>query len=264
MRSRFFLMLVLAACLSACNDHNRPMVAPKGSPNLFMNPLNQPAYVNILYTPGEKGINFNNLALLRQIAVPAGATVPIGDSLMNPDKLYLLDWHSADYAYSNFTMRLPQHYEPFKHYPLEADSTVVLGSAKTLSRLYCLDGDGKATHWQSVNAYNANGVSVWDTLTSKKYHSIYMDIVGQYYDTARLDPGPFYFKDDAINTHFSVSEQLGSFVISAKDYILTNDLRPKTPLYTTSPDSLYFFRQTPAGPQHPYFLIVKTKTVPLK
>jgi hypothetical protein len=270
MRSRFILLFACAAMsLPACRQHNTPMLMPKGSPNLFQNGLQQTAYVNILHTPGQASLNFNKIALLRQITVPAGATVHIGDSLMETDKAYLLDWHSADYTYSNYVMRLPQNYQPFRHYPLEADSTVLLSGDPDLYRLYCLNGNGKATHWQSVNAYNAAGVSVWDTLMSKKYHSVYMDIVGQFYDTARLYPDQLpalLLKSDFTNTHFRPEK--GSFTISAGDYILTNDLRPQAPLYSGSSDSLYLMRMKPgigsANVELPYFLLVKTQTVPLK
>lgn len=257
----------LAALLSACDNDNNPMLVPKGSPSLFRNDLGQTAYVNILYTPGQPGINFTNLSLLRQITVPAGATVPLGDSLMATDKPYILDWHSADYTYSNFVLRLPQNYNPFNYYPLQSDSTVALGGKASPARLYCVSGNGKATHWQSINAYNTNGTSVWDTLMSKKYHSVYMDLMGLYHDTARLYPGQVTFsKTDVVQTNYYVPDS-AKFMIRANEYTLTNDLRPLAPRFTTSPDTLYLLRRKPGtGPvvyELPYIELVKTQTIPL-
>lgn len=259
----------LLASLTACRHSNPNIVVPKTGPNYFRNDLGQTAYVNILYTPGQQGITFTNLALLRQVMIPAGATVALGDSLLQQDKPYLLDWHSADHTVSNLSLRLPQNYKPFNYYPLISDSTEVLQGKPRPDRLYCLSGDGRATWWQSAGAYNRQGQPVWDTLMSKKYHSVYMDLVGHFYDTARLYPGQVtYSKTDLTNTHYYIADST-KFWLRANDIILTNDLRPTAPLRTTSHDSLYLVKMKPSGGgqfvyTEPYLLLVKIKTYPLK
>lgn len=264
-------ILYIALCtllVQACKVDNADMAAPKTAPNYLHNKLSQPVYVNILYTPGQQGINFANMALLRQVVVPAGATVPLGDSLMQQNKPYMLDWHSADYRYHNLLLRLPAKYSPFNYYPMISDSTEVLDGQPGQSRLYCLGGNGKATYWQSANAYNGNGVSVWDTLMSKKYHSVYMDIMGHYADTARLYPGQVTMgKNDMVKAQYMVQDS-GRVWITADNRVLTNDARPYAQLHTTSPDSLYLLiREAGAGPakyKEPYLLLVRSQTIPLK
>ncbi|WP_276135108.1 hypothetical protein [Polluticoccus soli] len=269
MRLRLFLPVAcLAAMLGACDNDNNPMLVPKGSPSFFRNDLNQTSYVNILYTPNQPGINFTKLSLLRQITVPAGATVPLGDSLLQTDKPYILDWHSADYTYSNFLLRLPQSYKPFNYYPLQSDSTVILNGKASPARLYCVGIDGKATHWKSVGAYNANGVSVWDTLKGRKHHSVYMDLMGLYIDTMRTDPAFPPTKGDVMQTNFYVSDS-SRLLINANGWVLTNDLHPQAPRSTTSTDTLYMMHMIPDGKgkwmfEPPYIELVKTQTIPLK
>lgn len=179
-------------------------------------------------------------------------TLPPADTLIIPTTdlknayRYSYDWHTADYTYSNWFMTDAKGLVPELIFDFYADTTDYLLNINGIQRnemLICLDGNGISTTWKAVEAYDANGVSVWQAMSEReKFHTF---IISKYHTSK-------HFSIDTNNkskiTNLSFSLDISQPPMWLKvtqvldSYVLSNNLTPIVSLASSANDTLYYSR----------------------
>lgn len=169
-------------------------------------------------------------------------TIPRAD-LRNAYR-YQYTWNTADYKYSNWWRTDAKGKAVASVFDYYADTTnysFTISSKQRNELIILLDGDGLRSNWEAVNAYNAAGISVWDTLADRtKKHGF---IISRFH-TARHVSLDTNSKEVVTNLSFSIDVSQPEIWLRAADttdsYILTTDMKTLAPLKTSATDELYY------------------------
>jgi hypothetical protein len=238
---RYYILIPLLLLLGSC----KPVATEEPLPEpgyYFHNKTPRTVQVDVFHQPPNEGGQQPPKVHLLRMQVRPGEKAKMNDESFTFNTNYSYKWYSDDYRYSNWHL-------PDQAFTVlgGARSEIVLDGKPRMELLTCLSGYGSETQWRAVNAFNANGVSVWDTLAYAKQNSFVL--------LYNKKLNGFAKKSNSIDTIYT-----GSFMItdtSERIWITTglartvlaisNDARPYTPRYTYSADTLYTMYFTPGN-----------------
>lgn len=228
--------------------------------------------VIVSQVPDSVYITFSGLDILTgtqphimELVLPPSDTLVIPRADLKDAYRYQYEWHTKDYTRSSWLLTdaagKPQ-LQSIDYYGEQQDYTIVINAEPRNEMLVCLDGDGQATTWEAVDAFDTLGVSMWGSLTEReRVHSFvitrFHTVKHSFIDTpnrARATNLAFTMDMSAPRMWLKVQQK-------ADSYVLSNDLSPHLNRATQAKDTLYFSRFTIDStgivyPQ-PYYLLVR-------
>jgi hypothetical protein len=238
-RYTFFVLAGLIA-ISSCKKTTVELPA-----NRIENRNPYDIYVDIFEVYDGSGIATSHMNLIYHIPVPANKSFNADSLNLKSRRPLVYDWHSTDYRHSNWM------YRPSKQCSFTGcTSPLVLAIASaekgTSERAICLSGDGKATHWQTVDAYDLAGKSIWQTLSGNKYHQVELA-----YCSLIIDPnweGAPYCTATGMQCLFQLTDTdrfwMHTYTADGPDVVLTDNAEFLAPLKTTATDTLFYLTRS--------------------
>ncbi len=161
----------------------------------------------------------------------------------------------------NYESNQPRNYF---NYVGGSSITIGLNPNPRKDRLFIYTGWGDGTEWQAVNAYNANGVSVWDTLPAyKKYINVMLNRGNSYYYRAQSATGYIDY-----SANFLIYDTAQSFSLRSTHsatFIMRDNAAPIAPLASGSTDTLYLIHYNNITGKDeyipPYYKMAKVRTL---
>lgn len=250
-RSLFAVLLMAVLMAGACNK-KKPLVpedtSEKGDAKIVLtNGIADSVYITL------SGVDIltGTIPHILNYTLAPHDTLTLTQGELKTGHRYQYSWRSADYKSGswltiNANGRPQESY--FDYYVSHANDTVNLVSANRNEMLMFLDGNGRSSTWEAVDAFDATGASVWATLTDiqkKHVFAINMYHVAKHSFTdnagkAKTTNLAFAMDFTQTRTWLTVSNVADSFVLS-------NDFTGNAPLSTTRLDELYYVRTTISG-----------------
>lgn len=264
------IFLAAVAILGACKK--KVTVAPSvntdtGNASIsIINTIPDSVYITL----NGHDIKTGTLPHIINLTLAPNDTLVLPRADMKDAHRYQYTWYTANYKHSNWFLTdadglpLKQYID---YYTIAPDYMLQASSPARNELLICMDGDGMSSSWTAIDAFDASGVSVWDTLPARAQNhtfvmSRYHTVKHSYTDTA----------NKAKNTNLAFKLNLTEprmwlSVTSATDnYVITNNMNSIASLNTQAQDTLYYARRstdtlgaTIYPP--PYYRIVRTGVV---
>jgi hypothetical protein len=254
MRLTLLYLLICAVSVAGCKkktetpapaDHPPTVLKLSGA---FENKTDQTITVDIYYTPNASPLNPSNLALLTKLSIQPGGKASIATDLATPGKTYAYDWYSQDYKLTSWPREARfnglANVTVFDYAPDGAKE--ILTDTSGLERIIVLNGNGKKSRWKAVDAYDKNGVSVWNTLTaSEQAVSFSLDWLGNMVDSSPV----LHQRDTSIklprrSIYSFLRRDRFHAVVPTKppkpNTLLSNNIDFLAPLSSSSPDTLFY------------------------
>ncbi|HYD21121.1 MAG TPA: hypothetical protein VEB40_06590, partial [Flavipsychrobacter sp.] len=183
-----------------------------------------------------------------------GLTLPPSDTLiieradLKDSYRYQYEWHTKDHTYSSWLATDMSGYHKgssFDYFGESQDYVLMIEGAQRNEQLICLDGDGFSSTWEAVDAFDASGASIWNSLTEREQaHSFtisrFHTVKHSFIDTSdRQRTTNLAFALDMSSQHMWLKVEQ-----KADSYVLCNDLSPHLSVSTQARDTLYFSRFT--------------------
>lgn len=175
--------------------------------------------------------------------------VPPKDSLvLQPADLghkyaYKYSWQTADQRHASWFLFNNQADRPdfgFAYFADSTDRSITLSSAARNDKRIAIGGNGSATNWVAVDAYDSTGASVWNGLLDwQQYKKLR---ITEYY-TVKHTVQNAQYKITSINPAFRLYDTTAKFSLATTaidSFILTTDLGAISPRSTAAEDTLYF------------------------
>ncbi len=233
--SYLFLFLLFSACQKDVSYHSDDIITEHAH-YFLVNPFDQEVSIYIVDS-------MDNRELKMTVATGDTAELPIG--FVKKSSGFFYTWHTKDYKTSNWYLYASEEILTSSNNTTEFGSRyivgkqnnkeyVVLAAPSRNELLYCFSDYGKDTRWQAVDAYDATGASVWNTLALgdrkqdlriTKYRWLYLN----------NDTGYFRLRGKSATdcTLFSVSPKT--------QIVLSNTFAPQVPLVSASFDVMYMY-----------------------
>lgn len=244
MLKHYIVILLATICLSASCKKKQLVPtaeAPPGDATLSIyNTFDDSVYLSL----DGSDIKTGTIPHIINIAFAAADSIVLTPAELRDGFSYRYTWHTANYkagswmnvdANGKFTGTMVNYFSNGN------DTAISLKGGYRDELLVCLDGDGQSSTWLAVDAYNAAGVSVWDTLTEKhKQHSFIISsfhtVKHSFIDTANKQ------KSTSLAFSMNMAEPRVWLKVEHKNdrYVLTNNLSPIAPLTTGALTELYY------------------------
>lgn len=262
---RPYLLLAIAStilCTTACKKSSTPTVenpTPTGTSTIFI-VNNTGENVNIELS--GKDITSGTMPHLLSYLLTNNDTLKLTPDSLKNNYQYTYSWNNTNYTLSNWYVYKngnPVTYS-FAYYRDSSNKTIVIDNNKRNDLLVCFDGNGQSSHWETLDAYDENGSSVWPSLSEQeKAHTF--DVYKSY--VVRHSFIVSTSKDTSTLQRFELIDTSPSFTLLAE---ITDKygLSSSNPDYTsTSFDTLFYrpFQVDSTGAtvyQYPYYKIIKT------
>ncbi|MBS1771497.1 MAG: hypothetical protein JST82_01465 [Bacteroidetes bacterium] len=248
------LVLLLFICLAFACKKKEPVVTNLTTNYIFENTLSQPVVLRIYASGG-----FAGGGIIENILQP-GAQYRVPMSAVENEMTYSFEWYSKDYNYGIVRDAIGVK-NTFKY--TEGSSEIIkLGGQPNKDRHIMYTGYGDVTVWRAVNAYNKDGVSVWDTLTAYRKRisfnfTKYQTAIYYTYGTSSTDSNSVFLP-------YNVYDTSSRFWCKTKDVLpnltITNDMRGTVPLFTAATDTLYLSNTINGIAAEPYYKMAKMAT----
>ncbi len=197
--------------------------------------------------------------------LPPSDTLVIPRADLKDAYRYQYDWHTKDYRRSSWMQTdasgKPQ-LQSIDYYGEQQDYPIIIDGQQRNEMLICLDGDGRSTTWEAVDAFDTLGLSIWGSLTERERAHTF--VISRFHTVKHgfIDtPNNPRTTNLAFTMDMSAPRMWLRVLQKADSYVLSNDLSPHLNRATQAKDTLYFSRFTTDStgiiyPQ-PYYLLVR-------
>lgn len=188
----------------------------------------------------------SHIKLVTHAQLQPGARLDLLSCNLKDGANYVYDWYSTDYKHSGWMRPVSGYaFNLFNYHP-HLKFSITTKEKGSNERMICLGGDGIATLWKTVDAYDRNGKSIWNTLGPQRSHSIAI----KYY-TMIIDSnweGPPVCIPIGMRNGFYLADTdrfwLNTNLFPDPDLILTDNASFLAPLKSESTDTLFYLTRT--------------------
>lgn len=244
MLKHYIVILLATICLSASCKKKQLVDAAEAPPGDATLSIYNTFDDSVYLTLDGSDIKTGTIPHIINIGLSAADSIVLTPAELKDGFSYRYSWHTSNYkagswmnvdANGKFTGTMVNYFSNGN------DTAISLQGSYRDELLVCLDGNGQSSTWLAVDAYNAAGISVWDTLTEKyKQHSFIINrfhtVKHSFIDTANKQ------KSTSLAFSMNMSEpRVWLNVQHGNDsYVLTNNLSPIAPLTTSLLTELYY------------------------